>query len=373
VQLSSWSGRWSALPGRAAVLGAAVLVTLICGQAWPADAVDLGSTNSAEVAYAAELWRGWSDPCERFWTTAPAANSWTIDYRIQQMFDSRTSYQFGTAPQFGPPQYAPLSKLDWSLDSTWTGLRVGVQKPNWDVHFEWLTTMGQGINGSVTDSDWNGPATDPCSVSVSPERWNDGQKVEVEAHYQWSECLLGLPIELWPLAGFRFQRFDMTAHDGLQVVNTDLNFNPVPVGYQWTGDMGTFNQQYYIGYAGAQLRAPIGRAGQSPITVTLQADYGATLGYNVDHHISGYEDAGIHRYTMESTTGSSLHFALTAEALLNKRLTFGLQADHTEINTTGSHHWVESGATPPVDETWSNGVSVSSHQTTLTAFLRLRI
>lgn len=97
-------------------------------------------------------------------TQPPGPQFWTIDYRIQQMFDSRTSYQFGTPPGF-VPQYAPVSKLDWSLDSTWTGLRVGVQKPNWDVHFEWLTTMGQGINGNMEDRDWNGPNQDPYSLS----------------------------------------------------------------------------------------------------------------------------------------------------------------------------------------------------------------
>ena len=40
---------------------------------------------------------------------------------------------------------------------------------------------------------------------------------------------LGLPIELWPLAGFRFQRFDMTAHDGMQLINDErfLVFQPL--------------------------------------------------------------------------------------------------------------------------------------------------
>ncbi len=259
MQLASRIGRCFAQPGRAAALGTTILVALICGQAWPAEDLDLGGTNSAESAYAAKLWQGWSDPFERFWTTAPAATSWTIEYRIQQMFDSRTSYQFGTPPQFGPPQYAPVSKLDWSLDSTWTGLRVGVQKPNWDVYFEWLTAMGQGINGNMDDFDWSGPNTDPASLSSSPERWNDGQKVEIEAEYKWWKCVLGVPVELWPLVGFRFQRFDMTAHDGDQLIN-DGTLGPgiPPVGYHWTGDMGTFNQQYYMGYAGAQLRAAIG-------------------------------------------------------------------------------------------------------------------
>lgn len=370
MQLSLRIGRWFAQPGLAAALGAAVLVALLCGRAWPADQSGLGQITSAESAEATELWRGWTDPLEHFWTTAPAATVWTIDYRVQQMFDSHTSYQFGTPPQFGPPQYTPVSKLDWSLDSTWTGLRLGVQKPNWDLHFEWLTTLG--INGSMEDFDWNinDPRDDPTrldSLSSSSERWNDGQKVEIEGDYRCMERLLGLPIEFWPLAGFRFQRFDITGTNAVQIVPPD---GPLPPPFD--GDLITFNQQYYIGYAGAQLRAAIHCWDRGPITLTLQADYGATAGYNVDHHLF-YEYFGVHRYTMESTTGGALHFALTAETLLNKRLSLGLQADHMEISTTGSHRWVETGATTPVDETWSNGVSVSSSQTSLTFFLRLRI
>jgi hypothetical protein len=175
------------------------------------------------------------------------------------------------------------------------------------------------------------------------------------------------------LAGFRFQRFDMVDYDGVQLIN-DGTLGPLvpPVGYHWTEQMGTFNQQYYIGYLGAQLRTVIQRVDHSPITVTLQADYGATAGYNVDHHISGYEAMGIHRFTMDSTSGGTLHFALIAETPLSARASLGLQADYAEISTTGSHHWVETGATN-VDETWSNGVSVSSNQMSITAFLRLRI
>ena len=151
--------------------------------------------------------------------------------------------------------------------------------------------MAEDINGSMKDFDWSGPNMAPASLSSTPERWNDGQKIELEADYKLSECLLGFPIELWPLAGFRFQRFDMTGHDGEQLIN-DGTLGPgiPPVGYQWTGDMSTFKQQFYIGYVGVQLRKSIERECHPPITLIFQADYGATSGRNVDHHISGYED-----------------------------------------------------------------------------------
>ena len=54
-----------------------------------------------------------------------------------------------------PPVCSPLSKLDFGLDSIWGGLRIGVQKPNLDIHFQWLTPMGNNINGSLDDSDWS--------------------------------------------------------------------------------------------------------------------------------------------------------------------------------------------------------------------------
>jgi hypothetical protein len=296
---------------------------------------------------------------------------WYVDYRLQQMFNSHTTYQFGTAPQLGGPQYAPISKLAWSLNSTWTGLRAGVQKPNLDIHFEWLTAIG--IDGNMEDSDWQRGA-DPTlltSLSRSPEKWNDGQKIELEADYKWTDCFLGMPIEFWPLAGFRFQRFDLTAHDGDQIVSVSPE-QTIPVGYHWTGIEGTFNQQYYIGYIGGQFRASIERECRPPITVTFQADYGATSGYNVDHHISGYEAAGSHRYTMESTSGGALHLALIADAPFNCHTSIGLQFDYTDIYTTGTHHWLQYGGTTyaPRDETWSNGVVVNSDQMSLTAYLR---
>ena len=66
-----------------------------------------------------------------------------------------------------------------------------------------------------------------------------------------------------------------------------------------------------------------------------------------------------------------MHLALTAETPLSKRFFAGLQVDHTEIRTTGSHRMVVTGAQSE-DLTWSNGVSVHPTRTLLTAYLRAR-
>ena len=152
-----------------------------------------------------------------------------------------------------------------------------------------------------------------------------------------------MPLEVWPVIGFRFQRFDLTGHDGDQIINDGTLPDIPPVGYHWTGDTITFNQQYYMGYIGAQLRHDYNVYERRCVTFVFQADWADTWGYNVDHHISGYEDQGIHRYTMESTQGGAFHLALTAETPLSKRFFLGVQADHLEIRTWGSHHFVETG------------------------------
>ena len=57
----------------------------------------------------------------------------------------------------------PESKLDWSLNSTWTGVRLGVEEADHAAHFEWLGPMAESIGGGMEDFDWNinDPRNDP--------------------------------------------------------------------------------------------------------------------------------------------------------------------------------------------------------------------
>jgi hypothetical protein len=292
---------------------------------------------------------------------------WYIDYRIRSMFNSHTSYEFGTEPgsaferQYG--KYAPVSRLNWSLDSTWNGLQVGIEKPNWDVHFEWLTPMTKNINGTMEDSDWV-PANNLILQSHTQQRWNDGQMLDLGGEFKWTEfCLGNSPIEVWPVAGFKWQRFGMTGYDSNYNVGTLPYPFPQP-GDILTGDQITTNQQYSIGYIGAQLRTAL-CWGETPIDLRLQGDWGATSAYNVDHHL------GVDKYWFYNTRGDAFHIALTAEAPISCRFSVGLQADHTAIRTTGTVDWVGGIGAPPAAP-YSNGVLVKSDQTSLTAFLRAR-
>jgi hypothetical protein len=288
------------------------------------------------------------------------------------MFASHTTYQFGTDTNFPGPQYAPLSKLQWSLDSMWQGLQIGFEKPRWGAHFEWLTPMLHNSFGEMNDFDWSGADRPPALLSTSPQHWSDAQMLELEGTVKIFDRILTLPVEFWTIAGYRYQRFGMMAYNGVQVINDDSFQDPnIPqAGYRWHEEMISLNQEYNMGYVGGQLRTTWNAYEDHPVLWKLQADWAGTAGYNCDHHISGYEASGVHRYTYDITHGDAIHVALMAETPLSQHISVGAQGDYTAIRTTGTHRWTMSGNTLPVDDSWTNGVKADSDQASITGFIR---
>jgi hypothetical protein len=189
--------------------------------------------------------------------------------------------------------------------------------------------------------------------------------IDLQYKFQLVQHPVSVPVDVWPIIGFRWQRFDIMAYNAIQVKSANEWLDPP---YEMPGDVLTFNQQYYVGYAGAQLRGRIEATKISPpLLWTLQGDWGYTEAYNTDHHLLRVGE----RYTMERTHGDCWHAAFTVEALLTDRIGFGVQADHLQIRTTGTHRW--SNAPYGIDETWGDGVFVASRQTWITAFLRVRM
>lgn len=306
------------------------------------------------------------------WFGAAPRPWWTVGYRARWLFNSRTRYEFGTIPDT-PPIYAPLSRLDWSLNSQWQGFQIGSKGRDWELQFEWLAPVGSKIQGNLDDYDWLTPG-DPThldSLSSSALRWNEGQLLDLGAEFHLTDCdPLGVWVEIWPMAGFRFQRFAMTGHDGLQIIGDGVVVPPS--GTPLPGDLITFNQQYYMGYIGGQLRSTLRLGRLPPIACTFQGDWGRTAGYNIDHHLF-YESLGVHRYTMESTYGGAVHFSFAAQMPITPWLSVGVQFDHMDIHTTGSHRWLTyDDYGNRLDLTWDNGVKVTSTQNSVTAFLQAR-
>jgi hypothetical protein len=290
-------------------------------------------------------------------TVVETPRTWTIDYRFRSFVSSQTSYEVGTH-EFPPGGWAPLSMLRFPLDSSWHGLQVGVEKPEWGVHVEWLTPISREIHGDLADYDWNPPNPDGSFTDLGfmHETWTDGQMVTLDVERKLTERFFGLPVELWPIVGFRWQRFDLTAYD----------LNQVKFDNQWTsirvpGDIITFNQQYYIAYVGGQLRKTFYMAETRPIHLKFQGDWGYTWAYNIDHHLLG------DFYGLQADQGSSWHIAFTAEVPLSECVSCGVQVDYLNIRSTGADR--EVGRVTPGPRT--NGVTSYSDQTSLTAFVRL--
>jgi hypothetical protein len=280
----------------------------------------------------------------------------SIDYRYRALCDSRMAYEIGTA-NLPPTGYSPLSMLEFPINSSWTGLQVGVDRPNWGLHCEWLTAMTQSIDGRFEDYDWRESDRAYTDLGYGPQRWNDAQMVNLDLERKMTDRFFGLPIEVWPTVGFRWERLDVTAHDLDQVL-----WQGQPISDHYAGDVLTYDQQYYICYVGGQLRRAVYIGGQE-IRLTFQGDWGYTWAYGVDHHILRSF------YGLNQTQGDSWHVGLTAEAPLSQRFSVGVQGDFLSIRTTGKT-WeaYDNGSAGP---SWTNGVCAYSDQTMITAFARL--
>jgi hypothetical protein len=282
---------------------------------------------------------------------------WNIDYRCRALASSSTSSEFGT-PNPPPSGYAPLCRRNFPISSLWHGVRAGIDQPTWGAQFEWMMPQ-QGIGGQFSDYDWRSANPTYTDLGFADQRWIDGQMIDFGMEFQWTDRIFDLPIEIWPTAGFRWQRFNIKCRDRVQYKYDDVWFNPPDL---YPGDVLRFNQQYYMGYLGGQVRTRL-----RTVLLTFQADWGCTWGNNVAHDLLVDGD----QYTMDFTQGNSWHVGFTAEVPLSLQVSLGCQFDHMQIRTTGTHHLLNLPLGE--DSSWKNGVSVSSHQTSVMAFLRLRM
>lgn len=297
-----------------------------------------------------------------WWAEMPE-QAWTIDYRCRSIVNSTTSYQFGTPEPPSAGGWAPLSRLEFPIDSVWNGFQIGYRRPNWDIHFEWLTPIQHDIHGDLKDYDWTVPDAPFTDLGMANERWVDGQMTDLGLDIRLWNRVFGMPVDLWSTVGFRWQRFSLMCYDALQYKSEDV-WLPTPDFYP--GDVLSFNQQYYLTYLGGQLRSMLDLGVLPPINISFQTDWANVQAYNVDHHLLREGD----RYTMDRTQGNSWHLGLTSEMPVTRRINIGFSADYLQIYTTGRHHHLNI----PEDEnwTWTNGVRVKSDQTWLTAFAGLR-
>jgi hypothetical protein len=245
-------------------------------------------------------------------------------------------------------------------------LALRLEQPVWEVHVEWLTPIQDDMKGSLYDYDWLPPNPDSSftDLGVMRERWISGQMLDINLEVRVLDGMLGQPIQVWPLAGFRWQRFHLMAYDLAQL--KEDNVWPADP-YTYSGDVIDFQQDYYSPYAGVQLRALLTFWSTLPTLLTLQFDAGYVSARNTDHHLIREGN----RYTFDRTRGRSGRIAFVSELFLSANMSLGLELAHLSIDTTGTHQLVN--VPLGIDETTDHGVRVWSDQSSLTAYFCLRL
>lgn len=272
--------------------------------------------------------------------------------KIKRLFESHTSYEFGYPIE---PVYAPLSRLEFPLDSWWGGIEAGVKLGRFSLSAEWFTNLSKETEGRMKDSDWDDP-DDPTLRTIyseSENRLEPSYMLTVQADAEVAD-LLGLPrwLGLQPLAGFRRQDLNMVTHDGMQYDTLDPD-NPLPL----PGDGIAFSQTYAHYFVGLRTALDAEEAaGMRGLSLFAQVDWAYVEGHNRDHHLlrPGY------RMTYENTYGDAWHAALRLCKAFTEAMALELEAEYLRIRTSGTHRLVNT--LYDLDLSWSNGVRVWSDQ-----------
>jgi hypothetical protein len=169
---------------------------------------------------------------------------------------------------------------------------------------------------------------------------------------------LGLPVwfDLRPVAGVRWQQFELVGHDGVQVYLAGETTPPDPL----PGDSIRFQQTYWQYFMGIRTAYDLGRHihASRQLKLLSQLDWAYVNGDNSDHHLLRGN-----RMTYEKTDGSAWHASLGFKAGLTQNMSAGMEAEYLLIRTKGSHRIVYD--VYDIDMSWDNGVEVWSEQMSL--------
>jgi hypothetical protein len=293
---------------------------------------------------------------------ADADSPWSVEAKTKFLFHSYTSYEFGNP---FPPYQSPLSRLEFPINSVWTGFEVRRRLDRFSIGLEYLTTLSDQETGHFKDSDWADDSA-PARLSTFGEtkcRLRPSHQLRADLDAQLGD-LLRLPdaVELAPVIGFRWQRLSLLAHDGLQneydITGTVTDTLVLP------GHTISFLQDWYQYFVGARL----GYTWAKPpllhhVKFNSQADWSYVTGNNTDKHLLRGN-----RVTREDTTGHAWHVLLGVMLGVTEHLDVGVEGEYLNIDTTGKHKWRQDS----LALNWSHGVRVWSEQSSLSVKLEYR-
>lgn len=290
--------------------------------------------------------------------------SWSAELHVKRYFGSYTSYEFGNPD---PPFQAPLSRLEFPMNTWWAGLEVRRRFSRFSAGVEALRSVYEKTEGPFQDSDWtNDTRTNIKTIYSEAEcRMEPSYMVRGDVDMKVGDWL-GLPV--WfdprPVIGIRWQRLEFVAYNGLQVYLYPDADNPLGAGKPadpYPGDAIKFRQDYWQFFLGIRSDYDLGKHLKTSRRLKLsgQLDWAYVRGENKDHHLL---QPGT-RMTYENTTGNAWHASLGFKAGLTQNINLGVEAEYFLIQTKGSHQWVYDLA--GADQTWDNGVKVWSEQASL--------
>ncbi len=292
----------------------------------------------------------------------PLTEHFSLGAKVKYFLRSHTSYEFGNPL---PPYQAPLSQLEFPLDSWWGGLEMRLNFSRFSVGLEALTNVSQNAHGDMEDSDWEDGARPDVKTIYSQSQMRVGPSYMARADVDIEVAdWLGLPkwLSIRPLAGMRWQKFNLLAHDG---IHYDYPSGDSP--FMLYGDSIRFKQTYWQYFAGIRANMDLAKLTGVPfLRLLAQFDWAYAEGQNEDNHLIR---AG-RRFTYEDTYGHAWHGLIGLKKGLWKNCTLGLDIDYLTISTTGSHRLLNRPM--DIDMSFSNGVKVWSDQASLSLTLEYR-
>lgn len=274
-----------------------------------------------------------------FWFPQPcsAANDtpWVVEWKTKIMFNSHTSYEFGNP--FSPFQ-APLSRLEYPMNSIWTGASVRRDLDRFSVGIEYLSTAANQYSGQMKDSDWDDDTT-PKRLSVysaSATRMHPSFQLSADVDMQVRDWLhLPPAVDLRPVVGLRWQQLRFTMHDGAQYeYATDGSISQTDM---LPGDVLRFKQNWYHLFTGLRL----GYTWDNPpllhrIKLNSQWDWSYVQGRDKDDHLLRGD-----RVTRDDTVGHAWHAMVGVAFGLTEQLDLGVEVERLRIRTAGWHRHID--------------------------------
>ncbi|HMK35926.1 MAG TPA: omptin family outer membrane protease [Desulfomonilaceae bacterium] len=245
---------------------------------------------------------------------------------IKKFLNSFTSYEF---PNPFAPQQNPLSRLEFPVDQWFLGVKQAYKAQTWSLTGEFWINVNRESSLKMQDSDWDDDLI-PVQKTVFSEsdcRLNRGLMFDVGVTLPTP---LTVSSYLRPVAGWRYQHFFFTTHDGYQA---ELGNGGSSLPGDGIDFKQTFSQCYIGGTLQTSFNPPVLREFVPPASVGLQCDYAIVNAVNEDLHLWRIG----HRVTTEQTLGHCWHVSANVGWMRAGSFTARFEVDFKRLITHGDH------------------------------------